>query len=134
MARMVYLKEQVNNSNPRFLFLTNNVAIWSTTELYLAITAGSLATLRPLIIKVGRKLGVASAMSASANNIEFGPLGPPPVLLREQRTNSILSRRGPSTHSNAVLLETERAVQYDGAHVSRRAGEREREGEARVRN
>lgn len=101
-----------------FIYLTNSVAIWSTTELCLAIMAGSLATLRPLVIKVGRKLGIASAMSASANNIEFGPLGPPPVLLRD-RTNSIFSRRRQSTHSNAVLLETERAVPFNGAHFSR---------------
>ncbi|KAK3399809.1 hypothetical protein B0T20DRAFT_451982 [Sordaria brevicollis] len=124
VIRMVYikeqdtLKEQDNNSNPRFLFLTHNVALWSTAELFLAITAASLATLRPLIIKVGRKLGVASAMSESAQSIEFGPLGPPPALIREQRKNSFFSRRGPLMASNAVLLETERTVPFEGAHVS----------------
>jgi hypothetical protein len=36
---------------------TLDIAIWSTTEQGLAITAGSLATLRPLIRSVGHKLG-----------------------------------------------------------------------------
>lgn len=115
---MTYLDELTDYQNSNFLFLTANVAIWSSVEQGLAITAGSLATLRPLIIKIGRKLGFASATSASANDIEFGPIGPP-VLLRE-RTNSMFSRRGPSKPrgSNAVLLETETAVPLNGAHVS----------------
>ncbi|KAK3484994.1 uncharacterized protein B0T23DRAFT_53912 [Neurospora hispaniola] len=119
IARMTYLDELTDYQNSNFLFLTANVAIWSSVEQGLAITAGSLATLRPLIIKIGRKLGFASATSASANDIEFGPIGPP-VLLRE-RTNSMFSRRGPSKPrgSNAVLLETETAVPFDGAHYSR---------------
>ncbi|EGO58734.1 hypothetical protein NEUTE1DRAFT_98949 [Neurospora tetrasperma FGSC 2508] len=121
IARMTYLDELTDYQNSNFLFLTANVAIWSSVEQGLAITAGSLATLRPLIIKIGRKLGFASATSASANDIEFGPIGPP-VLLRE-RTNSMFSRRGPSKPrgSNAVLLETETAVPFDGAHRSKRA-------------
>lgn len=113
---MPYLDQQTSHRNSNSLYLATNVAIWSSVELCLAITAGSLATLRPLIIKVGRKLGFASATSASAYDIEFGPSGPL-VLLRE-RTNSMFSRRGPSTPSNAVLLETERAVPFDGAHAS----------------
>lgn len=115
---MTYLDELTDYQNSNFLFLTANVAIWSSVEQGLAITAGSLATLRPLIIKIGRKLGFANATSASANDFEFGPIGPP-VLLRE-RTNSMFSRRGQSKPrgSNAVLLETETAVPFDGAHVS----------------
>lgn len=39
---------------------TLDIAIWSTTEQGLAITAGSLATLRPLIRLVGHSLGFTS--------------------------------------------------------------------------
>ncbi|KAK1777768.1 hypothetical protein QBC45DRAFT_182195 [Copromyces sp. CBS 386.78] len=118
IARMPYFHQQIKS--PNSITLTANVAIWSSVELCLAITAGSLATLRPLITNIGRKLGFASATSGSAYDIEHGPRGPP-VLLKE-RTNSMFSRKGgPSgpRGSNAVLLETETAVPFDGAHFSR---------------
>ncbi|KAF2691781.1 hypothetical protein K458DRAFT_381627 [Lentithecium fluviatile CBS 122367] len=47
-----------------FLWDTVDVAIWSTVEQGLAITAGSLATLRPLFSLVLYKLGLASASTA----------------------------------------------------------------------
>lgn len=42
---------------PRILDATIDIAIWSTTEQGLAITAGSLATLRPLLQLILRTLG-----------------------------------------------------------------------------
>jgi hypothetical protein len=46
-----------------FLWDTIFVAIWSTTEQCLAITAGCLATLQPLAKTIGHKLGIASRPS-----------------------------------------------------------------------
>ncbi|KAF4460971.1 integral membrane PTH11 [Fusarium albosuccineum] len=39
---------------------TVDIAIWSTTEQGLAVTAGSLATLRPLLRLLGHKLGIST--------------------------------------------------------------------------
>ncbi|KAF4783300.1 hypothetical protein HER10_EVM0008434 [Colletotrichum scovillei] len=43
-----------------FLWSTLDIAIWSSVEQGLAITAGSLATLRPLLKAIGYKLGMTS--------------------------------------------------------------------------
>jgi hypothetical protein len=43
-----------------FLYDTVDVAIWSTVEQGLAITAGGLATLQPLVKLIGYKLGLTS--------------------------------------------------------------------------
>ena len=50
-------------SDPDFLWATVDVAIWSTVEEGLAITAGSLATLHPLLRIVLAKLGLLTATS-----------------------------------------------------------------------
>ncbi len=42
---------------------TIDIAIWSTTEQGLAITAGSLATLRPLFRRIAAKLGWSTVQS-----------------------------------------------------------------------
>jgi hypothetical protein len=47
--------------DPDFLFATVDIAIWSDIEQGLAITAGSLATLRPLYRLVVEKLGLSQA-------------------------------------------------------------------------
>lgn len=47
-------------TSEEFLYDTADVAIWSTVEQCLAITAGCLATLQPLVKLVGYKLGLAS--------------------------------------------------------------------------
>ncbi|KFA70258.1 hypothetical protein S40285_07899 [Stachybotrys chlorohalonatus IBT 40285] len=57
VVRFSYVKDF---ANPDFLWATLDIAIWSTTEQGLAITAGSLATLRPLIRLVGHSLGFTS--------------------------------------------------------------------------
>ncbi len=59
-----------------FLFDTVDIAIWSTVEQCLAITAACLATLQPLIKLIGYKLGLASRPtlpypSAGTNNIHM---------------------------------------------------------------
>ncbi|KAH7026737.1 uncharacterized protein B0I36DRAFT_248763 [Microdochium trichocladiopsis] len=47
--------------DPDFLYATVDIAIWSTVEQGLAITAGSLATTRPLLRMLGQKLGLATS-------------------------------------------------------------------------
>ncbi|KAF1947356.1 hypothetical protein EJ02DRAFT_140905 [Clathrospora elynae] len=52
-------------NSPDFLWATTDIAIWSTIEMGLAITAGSLATLRPLFFIVMSKLGITTRPSRS---------------------------------------------------------------------
>ncbi|KAK1998064.1 hypothetical protein LX36DRAFT_634940 [Colletotrichum falcatum] len=58
--------------NPDFLYATVDIALWSTTEQGLAITAGSLATLRPLFRLVGYRLGFSSMGPSQLDDSERG--------------------------------------------------------------
>ncbi|KAI1065377.1 hypothetical protein LB507_000786 [Fusarium sp. FIESC RH6] len=58
VVRFAFIKDF---KNPDFLWATVDIAIWSTAEQGLAITAGSLATLRPLLRLLGRKLGITTS-------------------------------------------------------------------------
>ncbi|KAJ4266240.1 hypothetical protein NW762_004221 [Fusarium torreyae] len=58
VVRFAFVKDF---KNPDFLWATIDIAIWSTTEQGLAITAGSLATLRPLLRLLGRRLGISTS-------------------------------------------------------------------------
>ncbi|KAF1841545.1 uncharacterized protein K460DRAFT_419592 [Cucurbitaria berberidis CBS 394.84] len=55
VARLPFLKDF---NSPDFLWATIDIAIWSTVEQGLAITAGSLATLRPLFFIAMQRLGL----------------------------------------------------------------------------
>ncbi|RSL87465.1 hypothetical protein CEP52_015516 [Fusarium oligoseptatum] len=57
VVRFGYVKDF---KNPDFLYATLDIAIWSTVEGGLGITAGSLATLRPLFRIIGPKLGLST--------------------------------------------------------------------------
>ncbi|KAH0427247.1 integral membrane protein [Colletotrichum camelliae] len=57
IVRFGYL---MNLKDPDFLWATLDTAIWSSVEQGLAITAGSLATIRPLLKLVGYKLGMTT--------------------------------------------------------------------------
>ncbi|KAF1943002.1 hypothetical protein EJ02DRAFT_151838 [Clathrospora elynae] len=58
--------------NPDFLWATVDIAIWSDIEQGLAITAGSLATLRPLWRQVSSRLGIASKNTSFGNSKPSG--------------------------------------------------------------
>ncbi|KAF5027370.1 hypothetical protein F66182_530 [Fusarium sp. NRRL 66182] len=58
VVRFAFVKDF---KNPDFLWATIDIAIWSTTEQGLAVTAGSLATLRPLLRLLGRRLGISTS-------------------------------------------------------------------------
>lgn len=65
LVRMAYVKDF---RNPDFLYATVDIAIWSDTEQGLAITAGSLATLRPLFRMLTSKLGSYGATGRATPN------------------------------------------------------------------
>jgi hypothetical protein len=64
VVRFRYVKDF---KNPDFLYATVDIAIWSTTEQGLAVIAGSLATLRPLLRIVGRFGSRASQKTPASN-------------------------------------------------------------------
>ncbi|KAI5919083.1 hypothetical protein F4810DRAFT_519394 [Camillea tinctor] len=67
VVRLAYIKDFMD---PDFLWATVDIAVWSTTEQGLAITAGSLATLRPLYRTAAQRLGLwssATGMPQSGN-------------------------------------------------------------------
>ncbi|OLN86602.1 hypothetical protein CCHL11_10143 [Colletotrichum chlorophyti] len=69
VVRMPFVKDF---KNPDFLYATIDIAIWSTTEQGLAITAGSLATLRPLFRLVGYRLGFTSMGPSQLHDTDHG--------------------------------------------------------------
>ncbi|KAH7113058.1 hypothetical protein EDB81DRAFT_735044 [Dactylonectria macrodidyma] len=68
VVRFVYCEDA---RDPDFLYATINIVIWSTVEQGLAVAAGSLATLRPLLRIVTHKFGLSvSARPSSLNGSE----------------------------------------------------------------
>ncbi|CBX94624.1 hypothetical protein IAQ61_009310 [Plenodomus lingam] len=57
IARLPFIK---HFNSPDFLWSTTDIAIWSSVEQGLAITAGSLATLRPLFFLAMHRLGLTT--------------------------------------------------------------------------
>ncbi|KAL2163977.1 hypothetical protein VTH06DRAFT_3190 [Thermothelomyces fergusii] len=69
VVRMPYLQAIASDE---FLYDTVYIAIWSTVEQCLAITAAGLATLQPLIKLVGYKLGLTSRPTLGGGGIASG--------------------------------------------------------------
>lgn len=61
IVRMKYIHNLING--PDFLWATTDVAMWSTIEPGIGITAASMATLRPLLQNCLYRLGLASEPS-----------------------------------------------------------------------
>ncbi|OJD35828.1 uncharacterized protein BKCO1_15000110 [Diplodia corticola] len=74
IVRMAYVKDF---KDPDFLYATVDIAIWSDTEQGLAITAGSLATLRPLFRLVTSKFGSYGATGPNGTPNPSGHLKTP---------------------------------------------------------
>ncbi|KAJ6785976.1 hypothetical protein PWT90_06271 [Aphanocladium album] len=66
LVRVAYLK---NFYDPDFLFATTDIAIWSTIEMGLAITAASCSTLRPLARRLGLSVGFTDYGSAGSEEV-----------------------------------------------------------------
>ncbi|KAI1848019.1 hypothetical protein JX265_002024 [Neoarthrinium moseri] len=90
--------------DPDFLWATVDIAIWSTVEQGLAVAAGSLATLRPLIKLVGWKLGLTTGPSAFGTS-SYGKMG---TYGNSQTGTGQLSsrRRGSQGAVDALRLDT----------------------------
>lgn len=65
VVRMAFLMDLKKDD---FLFNTIDVAIWSDIEQGLAITAGSLATLRPLYRLITERLGLSQSATEQLNH------------------------------------------------------------------
>ncbi|KAL0264573.1 hypothetical protein SLS55_000523 [Diplodia seriata] len=74
IVRMAYVQDF---KDPDFLFATVDIAIWSDTEQGLAITAGSLATLRPLFRLLTSKFGSYGATGAGGTPNPSGHMKTP---------------------------------------------------------
>ncbi|KAF9872592.1 hypothetical protein CkaCkLH20_10089 [Colletotrichum karsti] len=94
VVRMPYVKDFKNID---FLYATVDIAIWSTTEQGLAITAGSLATLRPLFRLVGHRLGFTSMGPSALHDSDRNAPSAMGGKLKDISNNSSASRprRGP---------------------------------------
>ncbi|GJC90371.1 satratoxin biosynthesis SC1 cluster protein 4 [Colletotrichum liriopes] len=93
VVRMPFVKDF---KNPDFLYATVDIAIWSTTEQGLAITAGSLATLRPLFRLVGYRLGFTSMGPSQLHDSERNaPSAMGGKLKNVSNSSSSHQRRGP---------------------------------------
>lgn len=106
VAVVVRLAYVMDFKNDDFLWATVDIAIWSDIEQGLAITAGSLATLRPLYRQVASRLGFTSTGT---------PTGPSkPSGLRTPQWNGVPStdtKKKPSLFSlSNTLLRTERGT------------------------
>lgn len=67
---MVRLPVLPSIASDDFLYDTADIAIWSAVEQCLAITAGALATLQPLVKLIGYKLGLASHPALPGSSYE----------------------------------------------------------------
>ncbi|KAH7068824.1 hypothetical protein BKA63DRAFT_96071 [Paraphoma chrysanthemicola] len=72
IAVTVRLGYVMDFKNPDFLYATVDVAIWSDIEQGLAITAGSLATLRPLYRQVAARIGLSTGGTEDKNSKPSG--------------------------------------------------------------
>jgi hypothetical protein len=72
-------------ANPDFLWATVDVAIWSDIEQGLAITAGSMATLRPLYRQFSSRFGLSTGPTESEKPTgNRTPQWSPPISGRRQ--------------------------------------------------
>lgn len=105
LIRIPYLAKL--GSNYDFLYNTTNVAIWSVVEPGLGIVAGSLATLRPLLLawQRGSKKGTSSAEKAGYHSSSRRP-----YLSHTRRLGSDEQVLGASGSRDAVLTGNGQAL------------------------
>ncbi|KAK8017714.1 hypothetical protein PG993_014040 [Apiospora rasikravindrae] len=87
-------------TQPDFLFDTSDVAIWSTVEIGLAVTAGSLATLKPLCRLMYRK-ACSRTTCATKGSYTVAALSSPisPTVVLEMRSPTPAALRPSSSPS-----------------------------------
>lgn len=102
LCRMAYV---MDFKDPDFLWATLDIAIWSDTEQGLGITAGSLATLRPLYRLLATKFGISTTGGG-----ESGKTNPPqwyggPSSAKESKRKSLFNM--------GTLMRTEKGTVKD---------------------
>ncbi|KAF2123136.1 hypothetical protein BDV96DRAFT_481277 [Lophiotrema nucula] len=110
VVRFAYLHKF---TDPDFLWATLDIAIWSTIEQGLAITAGSLATLRPLMQIVTHKLGLSTTRSRNRPSA-YGLSGSQPLSRRKGSKATLdawkLTHLSPSAKAEAQRGDVEKAL------------------------
>lgn len=96
IARIPYAQQLL--SNPDYLFNFTDLAIWSIVECGIAITASSLATLRPLFIKM--KLLATSHLTHRYGNSRYGSAGLP---IQSANTITVISSRARSAKRHTAM-------------------------------
>lgn len=105
LCRMAYV---MDFKNPDFLWATLDIAIWSDTEQGLAITAGSLATLRPLYRKFATHFGInTTGKGESGKNMTPQWYGRPSTAKDTKRK---------SLFHFGTLMQTEKGQDKDGEY------------------
>ncbi|KAH6857012.1 hypothetical protein B0I37DRAFT_88884 [Chaetomium sp. MPI-CAGE-AT-0009] len=98
-----------------FLYDTIDIAIWSTTEQGLAITAGGLATLQPLVKLVAFKLGFSTSRPSLPHPSGYGNSMPMP-------TGSIAVKRS-FTHRTETMTPAHTSQNQPGLKLQPMIGE-----------
>ncbi|KAK2597811.1 hypothetical protein N8I77_012573 [Diaporthe amygdali] len=94
--------------NPDFLFATVDIAIWSTVECGLAITAGSLACIRPLFKVLVHHLGLSTESYLPPSKHLAGASGkhaPPPTI---GSSNKALRRSSDIFHMGTMFTRVDK--------------------------
>ncbi|KAI3391511.1 hypothetical protein diail_7209 [Diaporthe ilicicola] len=87
IARIPYAQQLL--SNPDYLYNFSDLAIWSIVECGIAITASSLATLRPLFVKM--KLLATNHITSRFTSSMGGSRGLPRFTNKTNKTNTFVS-------------------------------------------
>jgi hypothetical protein len=86
---------------------TTDIAIWSTIEQGLAITAGSLATLRPLFFLAMRHLGLTT--SPTGQRPSYGGKSNPLAMGSNHKSNQKSESLRPDMFKLSTVVETRRS-------------------------
>lgn len=100
-----------------FLYDTVDIAIWSDIEQGLAITASSLATLRPLYRKMAERLGWSTRASSNGRNM-MSPYNRAPSSSNRRKDRSrpfslMTSKNGAKEEDEEYVLENCRTVKIN---------------------
>lgn len=113
IARIPYAQQLL--SNPDYLYNFSDLAIWSIVECGIAITASSLATLRPLFVKM--KLLATNHFTSRFTSSMGGSGGLPMFTNKTNKTNTFVSSsqmRNQEANQYATVTETTTAKKGAG--------------------
>ncbi|KAL6712378.1 hypothetical protein ACN47E_000255 [Coniothyrium glycines] len=110
IARIPFLKYF---NSPDFLWATTDIAIWSTIEQGLAITAGSLATLRPLFFMAMHKLGLTTRASGNRPS-NYGMSAPLPGKATSSSGHLKNDKLRPDVYKLSTTVQTQNSDEERG--------------------